>query len=298
MKKNSLTLTRTLASSPDRVYSAWTDPQRLAAWWGPAGFTTRLIDVQPRPGGPFRLDMIGPDGTVYGMFGTFHELAEPERIVFSSGALDETGKPLFEVHHTVTLAAAEGGKATTLRLEAKILREGPGAAQALAGMQVGWSQSLDKLSDWSVQDRVISSARVFPAPRARVFAMFTSAEHLAQWWGPDGFSLTTHHADFRTGGEWRFTMHGPDGRDYPNHNRFRDVSAPERLVFDHVNPPPHTVTVRFYEITPEMTAIHFQLVFADAELRRQVVQEYRADQGLNQTLDRLEEVLNRSDISA
>ncbi|HZZ58673.1 MAG TPA: SRPBCC family protein [Opitutaceae bacterium] len=298
MKRSNLILQRTFSAAPERVFSAWSDPHQLAAWWGPAHFSTRLVDVQVRAGGPFRLDMVGPDGTVYGMFGTFHEVTPPSRIVFSSGALDGAGNPLFEVRHTVAFAPADDGKATTLTLEAIVVREGPGAAAALAGMKVGWCQSLDRLSDLTAADRVISSARFFQAPRARVFAMFTDPSHLAQWWGPAGFRLTTHRADFRSGGEWRFTMHGPDGRDYENHNLVRECEAPERLVFDHVSPPQHRVTIHLYEVMPEVTALHFQLLFSDAALRQQVAREFKAVEGMQQTLDRLEKLLEGSAVRA
>jgi uncharacterized protein YndB with AHSA1/START domain len=62
----------------------------------------------------------------------------------------------------------------------------------------------------------IIATRVFDAPRELVFALWTDPEHLAQWWGPNGFTTTTHTFDMRPGGAWRFVMHGPDGRDYQN----------------------------------------------------------------------------------
>ena len=58
-------------------------------------------------------------------------------------------------------------------------------------------------------------SRVFDAPRELVFHMWTSAEHLGNWWGPHGFTITTHSIDVRPGGEWRFVMHGPDGTESP-----------------------------------------------------------------------------------
>jgi uncharacterized protein YndB with AHSA1/START domain len=77
---------------------------------------------------------------------------------------------------------------------------------------VGARNSIDLDSD----PRSIIGSRVLDAPRELVFKAFTDPQHLAAWWGPDGFSLTTHSFDFRVGGVWRFVMHGPDGRDYQN----------------------------------------------------------------------------------
>jgi len=75
--------------------------------------------------------------------------------------------------------------------------------------------------------------RVLDAPRALVFDMWSDPKHLAQWWGPDGFTTTTSAFDLRPGGVWRFVMHGPDGRDYQNRIVFEEVVRPERIVYRH-----------------------------------------------------------------
>jgi uncharacterized protein YndB with AHSA1/START domain len=63
--------------------------------------------------------------------------------------------------------------------------------------------------DLETEPRSIIGTRVFDAPHKLVFAAWTDPTHLAQWWGPDGFTTTTHAFDFRAGGVWRFVMHGP-----------------------------------------------------------------------------------------
>jgi uncharacterized protein YndB with AHSA1/START domain len=83
--------------------------------------------------------------------------------------------------------------------------------------------SLDLDSD----PRSIVGMREFDAPRDLVFAAWTDPEHLAQWWGPNGFTTTTMSFDLRPGGIWRFVMHGPDGRDYQNRITFEEVVPPE-----------------------------------------------------------------------
>jgi uncharacterized protein YndB with AHSA1/START domain len=97
-----------------------------------------------RPGGAIRIHMQGPDGNVYPMTGVFQEIVEPERLVFTSSALDQNGAPLFEVLNTVTFAE-EGGK-TKLTVHASVRNAKADAAQHLAGMEQGWSQSLDRLA--------------------------------------------------------------------------------------------------------------------------------------------------------
>ena len=77
--------------------------------------------------------------------------------------------------------------------------------------------------DLTQDPKVISGSRLFDAPRSLVFEAWTDPKHLAHWWGPNGFSLTTHSFDFRAGGVWRFVMHGPDGRDYENRITFDEI---------------------------------------------------------------------------
>jgi uncharacterized protein YndB with AHSA1/START domain len=116
----------------------------LKRWWGPKGFTNPVCEVDVRPGGAIRIHMQAPDGNVYPMTGVFQEIVELERLVFTSSALDQNGEPLFEVMNTVTFAA-EGGK-TKLTVRASVTKMKDGAAQHLAGMQQGWSLSLDRLA--------------------------------------------------------------------------------------------------------------------------------------------------------
>ena len=84
-----------------------------------------------------------------------------------------------------------------------------------------------------VSDREIVSSRVFDAPCELVFQAFSEPEHLAVWWGPNGFTNTIDVFDFRVDGVWRITMHGPDGVDYHNESVFLEVAPLERVVYFH-----------------------------------------------------------------
>ena len=79
--------------------------------------------------------------------------------------------------------------------------------------------------------RSISATRLFDAPADLVFDMWTDPKHLANWWGPRGFTITTHEFSFKPGGTWRFIMHGPDGRDYKNEIVFREIARPKRITY-------------------------------------------------------------------
>ncbi len=139
-------------------------------------------------------------------------------------------------------------------------------------------------------DREIVATRVFDAPRELVWDAFTRPEHIAQWWGPRGFTNTSHAMDVRPGGRWTFIMHGPDGVDYDNEIDYVEVIRPERLVYVHGPQPRFDVTVTFEEDGPR-TRLTMRSVFESAALRQQVVDEYGAVEGMHQTLDRLGEFL-------
>lgn len=83
----------------------------------------------------------------------------------------------------------------------------------------------------STADREIAITRILDAPRELVYEVWTKPEHIAQWWGPNGFTNTVHNMEVKVGGEWRLTMHGPDGIDYPNLIIFKEIIAPEKLVY-------------------------------------------------------------------
>src|SRR5690349_2899901 len=117
----------------------------MARWWGPDGFTVPVCELDVRPGGALRIDMRDPDGVVYPMTGVFLEVVPPERLVFSTAAVpDESGQAQLEGVTTVTLAEQAGQ--TLLTLRTVIVKAGPGADFALAGMEPGWTQTLDHLT--------------------------------------------------------------------------------------------------------------------------------------------------------
>jgi uncharacterized protein YndB with AHSA1/START domain len=146
--------------------------------------------------------------------------------------------------------------------------------------------------DLEQDPRSIIGTRVLDAPRALVFSVWTNPKHLAQWWGPNGFTTTTHAFDFRPGGIWRFVMHGPDGRDYQNRITFDEIAPPERIVYRHdggddVEPVQFTQTVTFEDIGHRQTRLIWHGTFPSAEERARVIREYGADKGLVQTMARL-----------
>jgi uncharacterized protein YndB with AHSA1/START domain len=138
-----LTITRLINAPGELIFKAWTDTKMLAKWWGPNGFTNPVCEIDAKPGGRIYIDMKAPDGMVYPMDGEFHEIIPPEKIVFTSAALDENNKRLFEILNTVTLTE-ENGK-TRLVLHVKVGNIRSEAQEHLKGMNEGWSQSIERL---------------------------------------------------------------------------------------------------------------------------------------------------------
>lgn len=141
--KRGLTVTRVIPAPPDLVFKAWIDPQQLAQWWGPKGFTNPVCEMDVRPDGAMRIEMRAPDGTVYPMTGVYQEITEPKRLVFTSAALDLSGAPLFEVLTAVSFL--ERGNTTILRVQVHVIKTTVAAAPFLKGMIAGWAQSLERL---------------------------------------------------------------------------------------------------------------------------------------------------------
>lgn len=98
----------------------------------------------------------------------------------------------------------------------------------------------------------IQIIRIYDAPVKAVWDAWADADQVAQWWGPRGFTLTTHSKDLKVGGHWAYTMHGPDGVDYPNKTKYFEVEKYSKLVYDHGGnddrPPMFRVSVIFTDV--------------------------------------------------
>jgi uncharacterized protein YndB with AHSA1/START domain len=144
-------------------------------------------------------------------------------------------------------------------------------------------------------DREIVVSRLLNASRELVFQAFTDPQHVVHWWGPNGFTNTDREMNVRVGGVWRFTMHGPDGTDWPNRITYLEVIKPERLVYLHDDDSDSEggqkfhVTVTF-EAQGKKTLLTMRSLFATAAECEQVKQ-FGAVEGGQQTIDHLEAYL-------
>lgn len=147
-----------------------------------------------------------------------------------------------------------------------------------------------------MKDRTIHISREFDAPRELVFRAFSQAEHIGTWWGPNGFTTTTKSMNFKVGGEWIFTMHGPDGTDYPNRVLYTEIKEPELLKYDHFagyeedGSPPHLKSTITFKEEDGKTKVEMSLLFPSVEKRDEAA-DFGAVEGGHQTLARLAEFL-------
>lgn len=142
----------------------------------------------------------------------------------------------------------------------------------------------------NTEARAFIHTRLIDAPRDQVFSAFSEPARLARWWGPTGFSSTFECFELRPGGLWRFTLHGPDGADYPNESVFSEVSVPQRVVFDHIGGHHFEMSLAF-EAQGSKTLVHWRQVFDTVEERERIAPIVR--EANEQNLDRLEAEVRR-----
>ncbi len=141
----------------------------------------------------------------------------------------------------------------------------------------------------------IQISRIYDAPVRAVWDAWTDPEQVGKWWGPRGFSLTTHSKDLKPGGHWNYTMHGPDGVDYPNQTKYLEVEKEKKLVYDHGasedRPPLFRVTVLFSE-DHGRTRMEMTMSLATPEAADET-KKFIKKAGGNATWDRLSEYLEK-----
>ena len=133
-----LHLEKVLQARAERVFAACVEPESLAAWWGPAGFTAPSLDFDVREGGRYRITMQPPDGEAFHLRGEFREVDPPRRLVYTF----EWEEPDTDDRETVVALSLVGdGERTTL-----VLDQGPFVTEARRGLhEAGWSDSLERL---------------------------------------------------------------------------------------------------------------------------------------------------------
>lgn len=141
----------------------------------------------------------------------------------------------------------------------------------------------------------IRIVRMYDAPVEAVWDAWTDIEQVKQWWGPRGFTLTSHSKDLRPGGIWHYTMHGPDGTDYPNKTLYHEVVEHAKLVYDHggndERAPLFRVTALFEDVNGK-TRLDMTMTLPTPEAAEEIRKFIKQASGYS-TWDRLAEYLEK-----
>lgn len=162
MSDATIVITRVLPAPRDAVWTAWTDAEQLAAWYGPSQFSNENTHVDLRPGGNFEVTMVSPDGMRFPTGGEFLEVVPPERLVYREntaelsdqfdlmvrGQLESIGAdPNQDTRSIVTVTFEEHETGTLLTIHTRFPSEAVRQAVGNMRMEDGWNQSLDTLAD-------------------------------------------------------------------------------------------------------------------------------------------------------
>ncbi len=226
--------TRVVDAPRELVWQAWTEPQHVAKWWGPRGFSTTIKKMDFRVGGVWEHVMRGPDGVNYPNKSTFKEIVTHERIVYSHGGGREEG-PGATFIATWTFETVAPGRT---RLTGRLVFPSAEARDFVArefGAVEGGRQTLERLTEYlpgmTAAPGEFVITRVLAAPRELVWQVWTQVEHLQSWFGPKGFTTPVARLDLRPGGVFHYCMQSPDGGKMWGRFVYREIVAPERLVW-------------------------------------------------------------------
>lgn len=229
---DTFTLERRYAASPARVYRALTNPDAKAAWFvGPQGWDELERRMDARVGGVERVVGRHPSGMVSAFHAVYMDLVPAERIIFAYN-MHLDGQMISSSLATWQLQADGSGTRLVLTEQGTFLNGYEDKGSRLEGTNLLLA-ALGKALD-TTPETVASS--VLPCSRERIFEAFSNLDQLVQWWGPDGFTSTSQAFDFRPGGDWQMTMHGPDGAAYPNLYTFLAIEPATRLVLQRPDP--------------------------------------------------------------
>ena len=300
-----MAVTRVFEAPVALVWELFTRPEHLVHWWRPENFLQPVVlSMDVRPGGKWRYRMPLPDGKSCMAYGVYKEVVPHERLSWDDYCDDTDGKYFHKAY--VTVAFEDLGSKTRVtvrgRLDPPADRDPKWTLKFMEkGWSGGWKDNLEKVAAYvprsSTAGREIVVSREYDAPRDLVWEAFTNAEHKQNWWGPNGFTTTTHEHDLRPGGIWRYVMRGPDGTVYPNFVTYLSIQKPERLVYAHGTSSAADVefhtTVTFESLGPRRTKLTLRAVFLTTAAHRVAVESYGAIEGGKQTLERLAQELDR-----
>ncbi len=226
---NEIRITRIYDAPVETVWDAWTDPEQVAQWWGPRGFSLTTHSKDLRVGGTWRYTMHGPDGVDYPNKTLYLEVEEHAKLVYDHGGSDDT-PPMFRV----TVLFSEVGGKTKMDMSMALPTPEAAAETRKFIKKAGGDSTWDRLAEYlekesSGKDNFVIN-RSFDAPIELMFEMWTDPRHFAQWLAPTGFQMEFIRADIRPGGSSLYFMKGGDTKMF-GRAAYLEIERPNRIVY-------------------------------------------------------------------
>ena len=219
-----LTFTRQVAAPVATLWQVWTAPAARAIWSAPApSITVDWLEADTRVGGR-EVSLCKVDGQPDIRCDAGWLVLQPDRRCVSFEVISSEGVSRSAALVTADLAATGDGSCLAVTVQLSSLGE-----DMAAGYRQGFDAGLANLA--GVAERTMILQRVIRAPKKLVWGAWMNPETLPKWWGPDGFSCQTKRIDLRRGGDWVFDMIAPDGTVFPNHHRYAEVRAEDRIGY-------------------------------------------------------------------
>ena len=227
---NEIRIIRVYDAPVQLVWDAWTDPQQVAQWWGPRGFTITTHSKDLRPGGHWNYTMHGPDGVDYPNKTKYFEVEKCSKLVYDHGGNDDQA-PLFRV--TVLFSEIDG----KTKMDMCMTLPTPEAVVEIRKIikKAGGNSTWDRLAEYvekksSGKEKFVIN-RTFDAPLELMFEMWTDPKHFSQWLPPTGYKMEFIRSDIRPGGSTFYFMTGHGDTKMYGRAEYLKIEKPDCLVY-------------------------------------------------------------------
>lgn len=255
-----LTFARQVAAPVATLWQVWTAPAARANWSAPApSVTVEYLEADTRIGGR-EVSLCKVDGQPDIRCDAGWLVLQPDRRSVSYEVISSEGVTMSAALVTADLAEDGDGSRLTVTVQLSSLAE-----DMASGYRQGFDAGLANLA--GVAERTMILQRVIRAPKKLVWGAWMNPETLPKWWGPDGFSCRTDRIDLRSGGDWVFDMIAPDGTVFPNHHRYGEVRAENRITYALLwgeNGPQHADAWASFDEADGATTVTLGMVFSTA----------------------------------
>ncbi|CAN5671647.1 hypothetical protein BH10BDE1_BH10BDE1_16450 [soil metagenome] len=274
-KPNELYIERLYDAPVKMVWDAWVDPEKVAKWWGPRGFTLTSKQKDVRVGGTWTYMMHGPDGVDYPNKTVFHEVEKYSKLVYDHGANDDQ-PAMFRV----TVLFSENAGKTKMEMWMALATPEQARETAKFIKKAGGNSTWDRLAEYLAKEDTFVVTRTFEAPIDVMFDVWTDPNKFSKWLPPTGMTQTFIDVQVKPGGEGFYKMENAEGLKMYGKIQYKEIVKPNKLVYTQIFtdekgeiarhplaptwPEKMLTTVRLYAETAETTRIEITWVIEGA----------------------------------